>query len=695
MAAAQRGHGRSTPSDLPTHSLSADFFRPLIEKSNECVVLFSPDGSCPYASPAVKNLLGYTPKQFQEMESTERIHPDDYQTMSDGFEQLISGKKKHLTQEVRLKHKDDSWHWVEAHATNLLSDPNVAAVAVYLRDITQRKQAEASLGYRTALLEAQNEATKDSILVVNMDRKIIFYNKRFEEMWKIPKRVLKDKDALTALDHAGTKVKNQKEFTEKINSVYDNPEAAVHSSEVLFKDGRVFDLYGVPVKDKTGHLYGRTWYFRDITKERRAVNTLKIQNEYLQALQDTAVALSKRLELVPLMNTVLEHGTHLANTQDGYIYLLDEKEEAISVQLGLGIFEDYVGSELKKGEGLAGQVWETGKPLVIEDYDTWPGRSKSFPKYIFHAVVGIPLKSESKIVGVLALSHRERGRFFSRHEVAALERLGELASIALDNARLYERNRKEIQERKLAVAAAESLSEEQARLVELSRSKDEFISLASHQLRTPATGVKQYVGMILSGYAGRVSSHQRQLLQTAYESNERQLKIINDLLKVAHVDSGKVTLHKQLIDVIDLLDDVIDEQADTFKSRGQGAIFKHKVPSLKARIDVDRIRMVLENIIDNASKYSLHGSTVIITVRKVKDCVQIRVKDQGVGIAPKDLDKLFKKFSRIDNPLSTLVGGTGLGLYWAKEIIDLHGGKISVSSTPKKGSTFTIQLPLK
>jgi signal transduction histidine kinase len=385
----------------------------------------------------------------------------------------------------------------------------------------------------------------------------------------------------------------------------------------------------------------------------------------------------------------------LANTQDGYIYLLDEKEEAISVQLGLGIFEDYVGSELKKGEGLAGQVWETGKPLVIEDYDTWPGRSKSFPKYIFHAVVGIPLKSESKIVGVLALSHRERGRFFSRHEVAALERLGELASIALDNARLYERNRKEIQERKLAVAAAESLSEEQARLVELSRSKDEFISLASHQLRTPATGVKQYVGMILSGYAGRVSSHQRQLLQTAYESNERQLKIINDLLKVAHVDSGKVTLHKQLIDVIDLLDDVIDEQADTFKSRGQGAIFKHKVPSLKARIDVDRIRMVLENIIDNASKYSLHGSTVIITVRKVKDCVQIRVKDQGVGIAPKDLDKLFKKFSRIDNPLSTLVGGTGLGLYWAKEIIDLHGGKISVSSTPKKGSTFTIQLPLK
>jgi signal transduction histidine kinase len=147
--------------------------------------------------------------------------------------------------------------------------------------------------------------------------------------------------------------------------------------------------------------------------------------------------------------------------------------------------------------------------------------------------------------------------------------------------------------------------------------------------------------------------------------------------------------------VIDLLDDVIDEQADTFKSRGQGAIFKHKVPSLKARIDVDRIRMVLENIIDNASKYSLHGSTVIITVRKVKDCVQIRVKDQGVGIAPKDLDKLFKKFSRIDNPLSTLVGGTGLGLYWAKEIIDLHGGKISVSSTPKKGSTFTIQLPLK
>jgi signal transduction histidine kinase len=112
-------------------------------------------------------------------------------------------------------------------------------------------------------------------------------------------------------------------------------------------------------------------------------------------------------------------------------------------------------------------------------------------------------------------------------------------------------------------------------------------------------------------------------------------------------------------------------------------------------IDTDKeyIRMALSNILDNASKYTPEGKAIRVTVKEKKGYVCIAITDEGVGIAEDDMDKLFRKFSRIDNPLSVQVGGTGLGLYWSKEIIELHGGSIDVESKLNKGTTFTVKLP--
>ncbi|MDB5163458.1 MAG: putative histidine kinase [Candidatus Saccharibacteria bacterium] len=230
--------------------------------------------------------------------------------------------------------------------------------------------------------------------------------------------------------------------------------------------------------------------------------------------------------------------------------------------------------------------------------------------------------------------------------------------------------------------------------VELEKTKDEFISLASHQLRTPATGVKQYVGMLLEGYAGTITSQQRQLLKNAYESNERQLTIVSDLLRVAHIDAGKVRLVRQRVDLVQLIQDVIDGLNNVFKRRYQEVNFVHPKTTVTAEIDVDRIRMVIENIVDNASKYTPEGKNLEVTLRQRPSCVEIEVKDEGVGIPRRDINKMFQKFSRLNNPLSQLVGGTGLGLYWAKRIIDLHEGEITVSSKVGKGSVFTISIPV-
>lgn len=230
--------------------------------------------------------------------------------------------------------------------------------------------------------------------------------------------------------------------------------------------------------------------------------------------------------------------------------------------------------------------------------------------------------------------------------------------------------------------------------IELNKTKDEFISLASHQLRTPATGVKQYLGMVLQGMAGDIPPMQKSLLEKAYESNERQLTIVSDLLKVAQVDAGKVHIRKRPVDITELIEDVAKEQAETYASRKQNLkVITHR-KKVYADADQAKVRMVFENLIDNASKYSEHNKEVTVTVDKEPQWVRVDIVDRGVGLAPEDADKLFEKFSRVHNPLSTEVGGTGLGLYWAKNIIDLHNGMIRVSSVVGEGSTFSVYLPI-
>jgi len=237
------------------------------------------------------------------------------------------------------------------------------------------------------------------------------------------------------------------------------------------------------------------------------------------------------------------------------------------------------------------------------------------------------------------------------------------------------------------------LKKQQLDLQLLNASKDDFISLASHQLRTPATGVKQYIGMLIEGFSGTLETGQQSLLEKAYESNERQLRIISDLLKVAQVDAGKIIPLKTVTDLDELVSSIIAEQADTFKKRHQNINYQKPEKTVEAKFDSNLIRMVLENIINNASKYSHENTTVSVTLKSKSKTVSIDVKDEGVGILKADIPRLFEKFSRIDNDLSTQVGGSGLGLYWAKKIVDLHGGTITMTSLPGEGTTFSIELP--
>jgi PAS domain S-box-containing protein len=242
--------------------------------------------------------------------------------------------------------------------------------------------------------------------------------------------------------------------------------------------------------------------------------------------------------------------------------------------------------------------------------------------------------------------------------------------------------------------AARILQQRNEELEAISRSKDEFVALASHQLRTPATAVKQYIGMMLQDYVGDITSEQRDVLTKAFDSNERQIKIINQILSAARADTGRLVMTPLLVDLCSLVRSVAADMEPQIRERKHTLTFDVPETPIRVWADVGYIQMAIENIVHNASIYTPQGGAITMRLRVRGEKCKISISDTGVGIKKKDLGKLFVKFSRIHNPLSVEAGGSGIGLYLTAEIVRLHNGTISVKSRLHEGTTFAISLPL-
>jgi signal transduction histidine kinase len=223
--------------------------------------------------------------------------------------------------------------------------------------------------------------------------------------------------------------------------------------------------------------------------------------------------------------------------------------------------------------------------------------------------------------------------------------------------------------------------------------KNEFLSLASHQLRTPASNVKQYLGLLLEGYLGKLKPEQLEAIKVANKNNDIGINIINDLLGVAKLDLDKLRLKKKEVNIYTLVKEVVNDYRPQLRERKQTAKFERAVKKAEIYGDAYYLKSVFENLVDNASKYSPKKSRIHIRVEQNSKKVLVSIKDEGVGIKKTERSKLFKKFSRISGEFSNNVEGSGLGLYWVKQIIELHGGRIIVKSRYSKGSTFIVELP--
>lgn len=249
---------------------------------------------------------------------------------------------------------------------------------------------------------------------------------------------------------------------------------------------------------------------------------------------------------------------------------------------------------------------------------------------------------------------------------------------------------------KLLVRRDLELTKANESLTRLDELKSEIISVAAHQLRTPLTAIKWTFRMMLDEDAGKISNEQQVLLKKGYESNERMITLVNDMLSVDRMESGKIKYRFFPIQLEELIQTMISDLLPLANEKGISVRFLHPDNLLeKISLDPEKMRDVLQNLIDNAIKYSRKGGTVIVSMSQVVNGkVTVSITDSGIGIPVSQQDKIFSRFYRATNATRAETNGSGLGLFIAQSIIKRHGGIIWFTSVENSGTSFHFMLPI-
>jgi signal transduction histidine kinase len=250
------------------------------------------------------------------------------------------------------------------------------------------------------------------------------------------------------------------------------------------------------------------------------------------------------------------------------------------------------------------------------------------------------------------------------------------------------------QSAKLLVRRDLELSVANEKLQKLDQLKSEIISVAAHQLRTPLSAIKWTLKMLLDEDAGKITEEQRNLLLKGFESNERMIILVNDMLSVDLLESGKIKYNFVPVQYESLVESLIQEILPLAAKKHIRIELRRPEELLpKIKLDPDKIHDVLQNLLDNAVKYSPPDSTIKITIEATANDITTRVSDSGIGIPKDQQDKIFARFFRAANAVKNETEGSGLGLFIARSIVRRHGGEILFSSEEGVGTTFTFTLP--
>ena len=326
--------------------------------------------------------------------------------------------------------------------------------------------------------------------------------------------------------------------------------------------------------------------------------------------------------------------------------------------------------------GIVGSVWASGRPLWVPDLLTSPylsageaaARTLECADQGLRTVLATPLRDDRTVLGVLVC-------FADAPEDGETLLTTLLGTIAHQIGQFIARRR------------ADELA------LELARTKDQFIALVSHEMRTPLTAISTYTELILTDPEQACTGQQRMLIERI-DRNTRSLRtIIDDLLDLAALESGRLTITRDDMELIELIEDAV--AAAEPAARAAGVHLRQDLPGrLHLVADPNRLRQVLDNLLSNAIKYSPHGGTVQVRVEADGEAIRLTVSDTGIGIPPAERPRLFHRFYRTATARSHGIPGTGLGLTIVRAIVEAHDGTIRVADTPGAGMTMEVRLPM-
>ncbi len=409
--------------------------------------------------------------------------------------------------------------------------------------------------------------------------------------------------------------------------------------------------------------------------------------DFDQLLHNAAFVMSANIELRPLVSRTLETLCSQMKLNGAMLILVDQNGIYDQISIGLKSPILKIGQIAplldKKEVVLLEKNQEDGLKQLNKDFGVFATRI---------------LAIEERVTGLLVLGKKQNNAAFGSKDLKAINTLAPYIAVAVQNSQSFEKIKKfnlilsdEIRK------ATSDLQKANSKLKDLDKLKDDFVSIASHELRTPMTAIRSYAWMALHRSDIKLSERMRRYLYRTLISTERLINLVNDLLNISRIEGGKIEVSPIAFDLSSLVKDVA-EDVKVKADEKQLKLFVLDHPNLpKVFADPDKVREVLLNLIGNSIKFTYPNGTITVDFFADGQYLEVSIKDTGSGISKEDLGRLFQKFGRLENSYVSMStsGGTGLGLYISKSLVDLMHGKIWANSEGvDQGAAFTFSLPI-
>src|SRR5437762_2324594 len=638
-------------------------------------------------------ITGYTRDEILQFKVEQLTHPDDMAASLDFIRRIKTGELPEYKMEKRYIRKDGGVIWVNL-TVSIVRAASVGPLylVAFVEDISQRREAEVEASRSLSLLRATLESTADGILVVDLDGKILSFNQKMADMWEIPAEVFACGDDQRAITAALEKLVYPDEFMTKVIELYRNPDEA--SYDVLeLKDGRTFERYSQPQRIDDVPV-GRVWSFRDVTARRRA--------------EEQAHALSREQAARAEAENSQRRAAFLAEASRVLSASFDyETTLAALVRLAVPAIADYCALDIVEAEDRFERIGEahadpdksqllrevatfprnaltashplirvmtTGVPVLEEDITpafirqsfAEPSQRKVVEALAPRSLICVPLASSGKPLGALTLVTSDTSsRRFTLADLSLAADLARRAAIVVEHARLFHEAQ------------------------QATRARDDVLAVVAHGLRNPLNTVTMAVSLMLESTPPERVQERRQA-EIVRRAADRMNRMIQDLLDVKRMESGRLTIDAKPEPPVDLINDTLD----MLRPLAAGSTIRLEtsieddLPMVLA--DSSRIQQVLSNLVGNAVKFTPRSGRITVCAEHIDSEVRFGVIDTGPGIPAEQLPHIFGRFWQAKTSDRR---GIGLGLAIAKGIVEAHNGRIWVESHVGLGSTFYFTLP--